>query len=216
MARTTGLTLTGDWNRMRFLVDPKRFDGDVRREMRKATRANAMIVAREMRSRITDRRYAANAELTVSLKNSDLPLADHGTGSFQAITATMLTPDIGLAGVLRTAPAATPDALPPYNVGAILHEGAVIDVTPRMRMLFQVLSDASRGVIGLESLSERAAYLAERIRRPIAPLAWSTTQLVIPPRPWIREVIEDSAVREGCRRRWEAAYDAALRAKGGT
>jgi hypothetical protein len=206
------LTLTGDWQKLQYVMKPGRFGAAVDREMRRATRTNAMFVAREMRQRVKGRRFEANAALTITLKHSDLPLVDHGTSLFQAIGHTMITPDVALAGIVKAAEgrAGHPS---PYDIGLTLHEGAAIKVTPAMRGLFGMLARFTQGEVDAERLTGRAAEIAERLRPGrdvVHPLKATTESIVIPPRPFLRDVAEDPSVRKECQQRWEEAYGRAL------
>lgn len=210
----SGLKLTGDWDKLRMRLDASNFDKLAHRNMRRATQRNAQQVVRAMRKRIKSRRYAANVALTIVLKGQDLPLVDHAAGLFQALTSRMVDTHAALAGVFRTTPAAPGSKLPPYNVGVIVHEGATIPVTKRMRGLFQALSAYSRGDLDASKLTGRAAVLAERVKVGevrIYPLKATTEALQIPPRPFIRDVAEDAQVIQGCIRQWQDAYQMALR-----
>lgn len=210
----SGLTLTGDWKKLRTRLNTGRFDTLLNGNMRRATARNGQQVARAMRKTIKERKFTSNAALTVMFKGYDHPLIDHAGGLFQAISSQMVKSNVALAGVFRTAEAPAGSNLTPYNVTGLMHEGFTIKVTPRMRGLFDALAAYTHGHVTKEQLTGRAAVIAERIdpsEVKISPLRATTEALHVPARPFIRDAVEDQAIRNGCRQQWRDAYDAALR-----
>ena len=112
------------------------------------------------------------------------------------------------------------------NLAKILHDGTTIKVTPAMRALFQFLaqvSEASRGrKAGVRrkrtslARTKRARRLAEIVNRKkaiIKPLSPSTTQIVIPPRPYFKKPLADKKLHREMSDRWNRAIEKALTAK---
>jgi hypothetical protein len=182
--------LTGDWKLFRFLISASRFEPALEAGLLRATQANALILRREIRLNIRGAKYAANrapnAARTVFIKGSTKPLVDRGQ-LVQALTSQVQSYGRAEIGVSRMAREA--------NVARIVHEGAIVPVTGKMRRMFRALSDVSRGKRDPSTLRGRAAALYARQKKGWKPLKESTTELRIPPRPFIREVVEDGRVQ---------------------
>jgi hypothetical protein len=205
MADQVTVRLTGNWRGLRFLLNVARVDEALQKAVRHATGVNAQIIRREIRENIKTGKYAPsrppNAALTMFIKGSSKPLVDTGH-LFQAITSEVI--DFGRAeiGVSRMARDA--------QVAIIVHEGAVVRVTQRMRRMFRALADVSNGKRDASSLRGRAAALYARRRKGWKPLKPSTTHIVIPPRPFIAEVLESPKVQRRVYENWLEAAGAAI------
>jgi len=178
------LVTYGEWPKWRKLLNPSRFKSDLVRELRRAMSANVVLVRKEIIDRIDHGAYAANAPLTILLKGSGLPLVDKGDLR-RTIQGKVVSWNEGLVGLLRTGGAA--------NIGAILHEGATVKVTAKMRGWFKAQS--GKGV------------------KPLKP---STTQIRIPGRPFIKDAIELPAVITAVQRNYREGVRAALHDQTGT
>lgn len=143
-----------------------------------------------------------NAALTQAIKGDNKPLVDQGA-LFQQITSKVVDDFTVLAGVLRTSGA--------YNVGLIVHEGATIKVTPKMRGLFFVLWKASEGMLDPGQLEGRAKELFEQMSEGWLPLNANTEVIVIPPRPWIRIAFNNTQMIKQVRDNWKQAMEASFR-----
>lgn len=206
MADQIAIRMTGDWRGLRFALSAARLDEDMQTALTKATTLNAMILRREIRENVKSGKYAPggrvpNAALTAFIKGSTKPLVDTGQ-LFQAITSTIFGYGRAEIGVARTSPTA--------NVAAVVHDGAVIRVTGKMRRMFRALADVSSGRKDPSTLRGRAAALYARRRKGWKPLKQSTTVIRIPPRPYIREVMESAAVQRRINENWLAAGAAAV------
>lgn len=165
----------------------------------KATGQNALLVVRAIRKKIQAGDFEGNASLTVAIKGSTKPLV-HSGNTFQAITHTLKGPN-AFVGILRTAKE--------HDIAVMLHEGTELPVTERMRGLFYVLWLASVGSIPASELNGRAAELFSRYQK-WKPLKPSTTKIVIPGRPFIREAFEDRALRAKIAKNWANAVQAGM------
>lgn len=198
----SGLTVTlkGDWNALRLLLLPGQFQERVREGVRLATKVNALVVQREVRDNIRKGLYAnnraPNAALTVAIKRSSKPLIDSGH-LFKSVTTVQTDWHTAEVGVLRGDPGA--------NIAEVVHEGRMIPVTQAMRSLFAMLAEASDGSIDPSKLTGRAQELFARMPKGWKALRPSTTHIRIPPRPYLREVVEDQRVNDLCGRNWLTA-----------
>lgn len=189
-----GLRLTGAWKRWTKLIDPQDFERRLRRNIRQATIKNGLLVVREIRQGIKNRDYEPNAFLTLAAKApKDKPLVDSGD-LFKAITKVVLDDFRVFVGVKKTAKGKEGEAL--VNIGAALHEGYTVRVTPAMRAaVFARIHGNQQG---------RAIIKADPPAGPAAKV-W-----VIPPRPFIEAVLERKDIQERVRRNWSRAVERAL------
>ena len=195
----TSFKLTG-LKALEVALDPARFDAASKKALRRATQLNGKVGERSMRQCIRAGVSPSNAALTQALKGGDKPLVDSGE-LFQAIASEVVSDSEVFIGVLRTNGA--------YNVAEIVHEGATIGVTAKMRGMFFYLWKASIGEMDPTKLTGRAAELFERFQdwKPLLP---STTAIVIPARRF-SEAILASDVRDEVKRNWETALITAFR-----
>ena len=114
----------------------------------------------EVRRRIKKAEYEENSSLTTLLKGSSLPLVNHGD-LLQSISVSQERWNEVVVGVLRTHEKA--------NVAAILHSGATIRVTKKMRTYFATILKVTPPKVG-------------RVLR-------------IPARPFLTKPLEDSGVK---------------------
>lgn len=205
----TSFKLTGSWGKLKHVVDRSRFESALKQNIRQATQRNAMRVVADIRKRITGRAYSPNAALTILIKKSTKPLVDDGD-LFQAITHQMLNDKTAFVGALKATQVNGQSAA---DLAAILHEGATIAVTPAMRGLFFILAEVGAGKKPASELTGRAADLAQRLGsrlKGIKPLRASTTHIVIPPRPFLRESFEDPQILGKLKQEWERAVSSSL------
>jgi len=197
---------------MAMILDAGRFDRAQRSLMRTATYRAGKYVESRIRIQIKKAPYTPNASLTTAIKGSTKPLVDHAD-IWKAITTSRVDPNTVFVGVLNTA--LGPDGKRLVNITAVIHDGFAIPVTKKMRGLFHVLWLATTGKMDPAQLTGRAAEIYSRLngRAVIQRLKPSTTTIVIPKRPFIRDVFEDQAVRAAVMKYWEDAYDRAVRAR---
>lgn len=203
----TAFKITGI-KRWKTAIDARGFDQAARQHMRRATTLNGLVAVKIMRKAIQVGSMKKLAPLTIAIKKSDKPMVDHGA-LFQAITSKVENDFEVFAGVLRT------DAA--FNIGAALHEGVTIKVTPAMRGMFFYLWKASEGAMDPAKLTGRAKELFERMDSGWLPLADATKMIVIPARPWVEKAFKNTQMVKQARDNWKAALDAtfAERAKAG-
>lgn len=208
MARRGWVKLVGRWRELKALLNPRDFIKRLERNVGKATALNARLVAREMRQTIKRGVSPRNAPLTVALKGSSKTLVDRGE-LFKAITGRKVSWDRGFAGVMRQIAGGDVET---YNLATLLHEGATIAVSDRMRTMFAMLSFAAVGGMDPSKLRGRAAELWKR--RPGFPwqaLKPETTSIRIPGRKWAEKAIADRALADNLLKNWREAVDRTFR-----
>lgn len=193
----------GDWDKWEKALRPGVMDKVIKRNMRRATALNGKLAERTIRQTIRGGGFDANAALTIMIKSSAKPIVDNSTGIFQAITSVVQDETTVFAGVLRTEDV--------FNIAVAIHEGVTIGVTSDMRGLFFWLWQASIGAISKDKLEGRAAELWERAPGGWAPLKESTTTIVIPSRPFMRQAFADSRMKKRAKENWQKALQKAMR-----
>lgn len=180
------------------------FNAALKKNIKRATTLNAMLAAKEMRRVITAGVPPGNADLTVAIKGSTKTLVDQGD-LFQAITYRSTGPMEAFVGVFRTSDV--------FNVAAIVHEGATVNVTPAMRGLFFMLwkaSEAAEGRGKMPTLTGRAADLWSR-NQVWRPLKKETRAIVIPGRPFAEKAFRNPALRKQAEKNWAEAVQSTFR-----
>ncbi len=181
------LTMKG-FKRVERLLNRRGFNARLNREVAKATKLNAIDVENETRKTIKGGKLAANRPMTVAVKGSSKPLVADGV-LFGSITHQIKSRGFAaVVGVLRARKVGDSDV---RNIALILHEGAIVQVTPKMRGLFAARH--REGVPGWR------------------PLKATTTVLVIKKRPFLSVSFKRRALRQRIRRRWIEASGRALR-----
>ena len=186
------IQFTGEWERWARLMDPAKFEARLKREIRRATQANGLEVVAAMRKGIQSGDYEPNAFLTLAAKAPrSKPLVHHGD-LFGAIAQVMIDDFSVFVGVKRGAK--TDDGEDVVNIAAALHEGFELEVTPEMRA----------AVFAKIRENPKSKSVRPDQDRP-AEAVW-----IIPPRPFIRAVIERSDIQRKIMDNWTAATVRAL------
>lgn len=211
MKAVASLKLDTGWARLASALSPR-----ARKEVAKAcdiaVERAALVAVKLLRAEIQQGTYEKNADLTITIKGSTKPLVDKGR-LFQSIGHQRIKRATYFVGVLKSRAVrmrGVEGGVDYLNVARIIHDGATIPVTPKMRSMFKALwlatrDKKSRGAgetwkrMPMTKLrSKRAKYLAQRARRrgaTIFPLSPSTSAIRIPSRPFIRNVFERSSTR---------------------
>ena len=178
------LVFTGQWRLFRRLFNGPRFQAKLKVEVGKAGRTSAEALRGAIIKKIDDKTYAANSAFTIAMKGSSTPLVDKGDLR-RSIRTKVISWNTAFVGVLARTRVGGKSMV---NVGSILHDGATIRVTPKMRLWF----------------AAQASTLGMR------PLSASTTVIRIPGRPFIRSVVETAGAQGLVVLNYERASDAAF------
>lgn len=196
-----------DWDRFGKALESSRFRRIARKHLRIATERNGREAQAVIRRLIRAGGFASNAVLTKQIKGSGKPLVDNATSLFQAVTSKVETDTSVFVGVLQT------DGF--YNIAVSLHDGQAITVTPKMRLMFQVLYWASIGNLDPGELHGAAAELWKRKPGGWLPLKDSTVVIILPPRPFIEEAFKDAKLKARVRNNWVRALNTAMKEQAG-
>ncbi len=195
-----------NFDRFRVALGGDRFKGSLKKHIALSTRRGALLVKREIRQTIKGGITPQNAALTVALKRSAKPLVDFAE-LFRAVAEVQPDWKSAFIGIKRTTPE--------HNLARLLHDGATIPVTKKMRGLFYVLWLASRAARGDPSagappLSGRAQELFERFQdwRPLGP---QTRAIKIQGRPYIEQAFRSASLKTQIQEQWRRGVDAAFR-----
>jgi hypothetical protein len=191
---TVKLEMGKEWEEFERQIKPALFKQRLEREARRATTWNLVHAKDEIRRRIKAGRYEPNSERTAHIKGSTTPLIDMGT-FWRNITEQRITAFEGIVGVIRSRPIVKRQkegrrVSSLFSVAAALHDGTVIRVTPKMRRYF--------------------AYMARKHPGKWWPIKPSTTIMVIKPRPFIDEPMNDPMLKTIVVGKWVNAVERAF------
>ena len=184
---TTSFKLTPGFKKLESLLKPSRFQADLNRNIGKALQLNGQVAVRAVRKTIQGSVAPANAGLTTFIKGSSKPLVDNGD-LFKAITSKKVGPLAMFVGVLRSNRS--------FNIAVVVHNGARIRVTDKMRGMFFALALASAGKLDPEKLKGRAAELWAKRKGGWKPLGAGKGLITIPKRPFIEITFGDSGMKK--------------------
>jgi hypothetical protein len=153
----------------------------------KAVELNAKLVERRIRKVFQGGMQPPQSELQAWIKGADKPGVDNAD-LFKAVTSTRLKKMTYFVGVKRTSAE--------FNVAEIVHFGAVISVTKKMRGMFFLMWLVDQGRMDESELKGRAAELYSRRKGEWKPLKAGTTQIIIPGRPFVTLAMQDARTRK--------------------
>jgi hypothetical protein len=178
----------------------------VRKHLRRATEFIGAKGEALIRQEITNGKFESNKPLTIALKGVDEPLKGDSAGAplFKAITSKVVNDYAVFIGVLQTSGV--------YNIAVTIHDGRSIKVTEKMKNLFNILwlKENNPSI----DLTGRAAELWEKMPGGWKPLKASTTVIVIPPRPFIKNVWDKGELQDIAKKFWDGALAAAFKEMG--
>jgi len=168
------------------LIHPQKFERRLHKNVGKATRKVGLVAEGKIKESIYSGEYKQNSAVTVANKGSARPLVDTGqlVRSINSKTVDWMTVDVG---VLRKAQVSSHGNKDIIDVATILHYGATIKVTQKMRNYFAA-----------KSREEPDKW---------RPIRSSTRFIVIPPRPFL-----NAAVTRGQQFIYKEIWDLAVEA----
>ena len=196
MART-GLKTVG-FKEFDKMLQPKPFEARLKRQVKQSMDLVGLLAADSIIRGIDQRQpppgmdnpsQYPNRPRTIAMKGNDTPLVGEAPASLRAsITHKVAAWDEVIVGVLRRRTEKGGDGKPDdvINIAAIVHEGATVPVTPKMRV-----------------------YMAA-IGFPIDP---STTKIRIPGRPFLKSALKKDLMNQ-YKKIWADALQAALAGRG--
>lgn len=172
-----------------------------------ATKKNALVLQKGVRKEIKRGVPPTNAALTAKLKGGKKPIVGtSGADLFNSITHSVKDWNEAIVGVLRMSGVT--------NVALVVHEGATIKVTQKMRNLFQILANVTNGITPESKLTGRALELWEMgngKKTKWKPLKKSTIAIRIPSRPYMRYAVKDQKTQVTVVLKWEQAIKKTLK-----
>ena len=181
----------------------------ITRHLSKATKKNGLEVVKLTRQIIKAKPFAKNADLTVALKKSSMPLIGSANQLFRAITSKPISDLEVFVGVLKASSA--------YNIAETVHgsigqpSSKIIPVTKKMRGMFYLLYKASIDPTVVSDLTGRAKELWDLKPGGWYPLKQSTTSIRIPSRPFMEITFRDPKMIQILKRNWEKGLDDAFK-----
>jgi len=179
-------TIKIEWrgiDKMQKAMMPNYFKREFTKNLRPTMERIALRFRREIRERIRDKKYEENTPLTSFLKGSDTPLINKGDLWRQITYDLQNLGTMIVLGVKRRRIRGKDIG----NIGAILHQGFVFKLTA-------------------ESIKAIFAQMKKRLRRKVSrnggSLLYPGKVVFVPPRPFIKEVFEDSGMIEYVRQQW--------------
>jgi len=172
---------------LELLLDPAAFDARLKGNIKRATTRIGLDAERQIKEDITGGKFDKNSPITTAIKGSSRPLVDTGE-LFKAINSQVLAWDEVVVGVLRSKKVTGKDGKADdlLNIAAVLHEGATITVTQKMRNFF--------------------AAMARKHPGKYRPLRASTKAIIIPRRPFLESAVT-KAQQDRYRSMWEQAIE---------
>lgn len=186
---------------LKVALDPAAMEKCNRREMKRETWLNGKLAVAKVRQVIRSGVPPRNAALTQAIKGGDKPLVD-SSELFNSVAAQVVDDFTVFVGVSRTNGA--------YNIAAIVHEGATIRVTPKMRALFFALWQVSIGNMSATKLSARGKELYAK-STDWKPLRQSTTVIRIPARKFVEIALSDPTLIAKAKANWTRGLNAAFK-----
>lgn len=190
----------GAWNNLIADFDPDAIRSSLKEEGGKAfKRIGSRAVAMAVKLITSGKEYVPNSEITIAFKKTSTPLVGGGKGGDLARAITSLVTDGGLTlwfGINRTA-RSKDGKTPMVNIGAALHDGAVIDLTKHPKVRQAVFARLRKVAMGEEpGDQQRAQAILERMK--VAAKAGTGTHAqvwIIPARPFLLRVLESKPFR---------------------
>lgn len=206
----TKMKFTGNWEQFSKITSPRRFSSTLKDTVGKATKANAELVAEEAQKNIKSRKYSANAGLTILLKGGKQPLVESGAlhEALGSISLRLNSWKTAYIGIKRKGD-------DKVDVASVVHNGAIIKVTDKMRDMFALLYRVGRGQEDRNKLKGRAAEIAKKLGsrlKELRPIKNSTTSIVIPSRPFLSDVFKNKTVMAKIRNNWASAVETSIKA----
>jgi len=199
----TGLRKDKGWKRYEKAVNAKNFDKLFKKNMRKASQLNSLAAKRAITHTIKKGDFAANAPLTLALKQGNTPLMDTKKKIFKNIKHKITSSTSVWVGILKTSEH--------FGFIRLLNDGGMIPVSQKMRNLFDLLWKAKLGRINPSKLKGRAKELWNITHAGWRPLAKNTKAIVIPARPFIDKAFKDKTLKQLVKKHWTEATTATLK-----
>jgi len=185
-----GIKLTGDWKLLLQLTDPTKFHHRLNIGVKRAMTKACLYARKKVKLDIKAKKYDKNAPMTEAIKGSTTPLVDNNE-LVRSVTHKLFKGGYeAFVGVLKGTKRGDKDAV---DLASVLHDGAIIPVTPKMRRyFFMMFMEGNDGWY---------------------PIADDTTEIVIPPRKFLEAPLSESDVQRRIIWYWMGAIEYAMTGK---
>lgn len=196
------LKMTGDMEAFKKFVNPNTFSADIQAAIKRATIRNSLFLVNKIKENIRNREFDSNSELTLALKNSNLPLLNQ-KNLWNAIDHQLRDSFTSEIGIIKNADSTgsqfgkVKSKINIKTLVELMESGYTITVTDKMKRAI---------AIALKEKSPRkkgSSTAASRIRS-----VKSGTTLIVPPRKLFTKVfLEDPTIEKVLQANWRKALE---------
>lgn len=208
-----GIVFTGDIEEFRKFTNVEAFDGTLQKHVRKALIKASLLLLKEVKQRIRDRKYEKNSTLTIRLMGGkkDVPLAKK-LNLFRAMAYKlndMWTSEVGFLSAAKSTGGVTGDSRDIKKVVELMHSGYTINVTPKMLAAIFKSFDKQRTKKGKLTKNARETLAFFQNKGGGGRSIWR-----VPPRPFMTDVLNDPKTDLMIRQCWREALEATFKEQG--
>ena len=151
------ITFTGDIQSFKQFTNPNLWQGNLEREIKKATIANALFLIREIKLNIRNSNFEPNSELTLALTRGNKPLLKE-KNLFDAIGKKIFnsfTAEVGIVSKRQSTGGVTNQTIQMKKLVELMEDGYIITITQKMIAAINARLQESRTKSG--KLTKKAA-----------------------------------------------------------
>lgn len=207
-----GMTFKGDIKAFDKFLSPNVINGNLEREIRKATIRASLYLIKRVKDEIRGG-FSENASMTLNFKRSNKPLIDQ-RNLWNAIDHKLKNSFESEVGVLTKSASTgskfgqTKKSIGMQKVVELMEEGYTITVTDKMRKALIASLNSDRTKSG--KLKKRSRVALERAKSAFA----GGGTWVVPPRPLLSKVFDDPNVHSVIQYYWRKALEETFRSSG--
>ena len=194
------IQLTGDIDIFKTFLNRNFWNGNIEKEMKKATLKNCLYLTSEIRNAIRDKKYQENSPLTIALNSGkDIPLYKKGN-LFRAIQFKLNDSFRAVVGVLKdsnTTGGVNRNNIQMQKLVELMHTGYNIKVTTAMRIAIMAkLSKTSVKDSKVPTSNQKVE-------------SW-----YVPPRPFLTDIWDDPKTERELRKNWNEGLEKFFKRQG--
>lgn len=201
------IKFTGDYQLFMRFISAGTWNTVFARAIRRATIKNCLYLVKAIKQEIRQKKYTANAQLTLALKKGSIPLLDE-KNLFDAITYQLensFYAEVGVFSGRESSGGVKSSPIDMQHLTELLHTGYVIRVTPKMRAAIMAALMEKRNA------KQRLTRKAKSALRSMASRTGSGAQTYrVPPRKFLTDVWERQDIQNMIRQNWRDALEQAL------
>lgn len=208
-----GIVFTGDVEEFRKFTNGEAFNGVLQKHVRKALIKASLLLLKEIKQRIRDKKYEKNSTLTIRLMGGkkDVPLAKK-LNLFRAMAYKLngiWMSEVGFLSSAKSTGGATGKSIDIKKVVELMHSGYTINVTPKMLAAIFKSFDKMRTKKGRHTKNARETLAFFQNKGGGGKTIWR-----VPPRPFMTEVLNDPKVDLMIRQCWREALEGTFKEQG--